>query len=245
MKKLILRSILSGLMCVFLCGCTKHSAAYSAEYYYLYPQFMKAAGVTKRIATVYIPDNDKVYTSVEDVIAKVSPAASKNVTSCDFSAGVCEAFSLNEGSEEKVGAVTYTYRYNEKKMAISRSGNNVFTEYQYTDGKLTSLADYEGTGKTADSVPLRTIQFDYDANGHGTHSKLTENTTDPVSAYDYTMEYDDSGRLIRINTMMAGVFKGHTVLTYNEKGLIVTSTVYAIVSEDKEKILTYTEYTYE
>ncbi len=245
MIKKILSFILSGILCVFLTGCAKHSAAYSAEYYYLYPQFMKAAAVTKRIATVYIPDAADTYTTVEDVVKKVKPASSRTVTECDFSTGACSVYSLNDGSDEKIGAVTYTYNYNEKKMAISRSGNNVFTEYLYTDGKMVSLADYEGTGKTADSVPLRTIVFDYDNSGHGTHSKLTDNTTDPVSTYDYTMEYDGAGRLIRINTMMAGVFKGHTILTYNEKGLIVSSAVYSIVSENQEKVLTYTEYTYE
>ncbi len=238
-------AILSMSMALLFGGCSSegHVTAYTAEPYYLYAEAMKSAGFKKRISTAYINNTDQVYKTVEQLKENVQPSEAPSVLECDYKEKTCDAYYLGEDGT-KVGAVRYIYRYNDSNIRISKSGNNVFTEYTYDKGRLTSIIDYEGTEKSASSVAIHSMEFGYNNDNKATYVKVTDTTTETKSSFDYTLEYDDQGRLVKINAMLNGAIGSYTVLTYREDGLLGSAATYG-VTETGNNILTYYEFTYE
>lgn len=238
-------AVLSLSMALLFGGCSsqKHVTEYTPESYYLYAEAMKSAGFRKRISTAYVNNTEQIYTSVEELKANIQPSESSSVLECDFKEKTCDAYYLSaDGS--KVGSVRYIYRYNDANMRISQSGNNVFTEYTYDKGRITSIIDYAGTEKSASSEIIRSMEFGYNNENKATYIKGTDTTTETKSSFDYTLEYDMQGRLIKINAMLNGTVGSYTILTYREDGLLGSAATYGI-TEKGDNLLSYYEYTYE
>ncbi|MBE6127708.1 MAG: hypothetical protein E7185_00380 [Erysipelotrichaceae bacterium] len=225
------------------CGADKHVTEYTPENYYLYAEAMKSAGYKKRISTAYINNTDKVFTSVQELKENVKPSDMPSVLECDYKEKTCDAYYLGEG-DTKVGNVRYIYRYNSTNMRISKSGNDVFTEYTYDKGRLSSIIDYQGSEKSASSEVIRSMTFGYNNQNKATYIKGFDTTTETKSNFDYTLEYDVQGRLVKINAMLNGAVGSYTVLTYREDGLLSSSATYGI-TESGENLLSYYEFTYE
>ena len=119
-----------------------------------------------------------------------------------------------------------------------------YTAEPYDKGRLTSIIDYEGTEKSASSVAFHTVEFGYNNDNKATYVKVTDTTTETKSSFDYTLEYDDQGRLVKINAMLNGAIGSYTVLTYREDGLLGSAATYG-VTDTGNNILTYYEFTYE
>ena len=75
-------------------------------------------------------------------------------------------------------------------MRISKSGNDVFTEYTYDKGRLSSIIDYQGSEKSASSEVIRSMTFGYNNQNKATYIKGFDTTTETKSNFDYTLEYD-------------------------------------------------------
>ena len=158
----------------------------------------------ERISTAYINNTDQVYKTVEQLKENVQPSEAPSVLECDYKEKTCDAYYLGEDGT-KVGAVRYIYRYNDSNIRISKSGNNVFTEYTYDKGRLTSIIDYEGTEKSASSVAFHTVEFGYNNDNKATYVKVTDTTTETKSSFDYTLEYDDQGRAVKTSRHLYGI----------------------------------------
>ena len=240
------RFLLPLSMALLLAGCNsvdKHVTEYTPENYFLYAETMKSAGFKKRISTAYINNTDQEYKTVDALKANIEPSDMPSVLECDYKEKTCDAYYLGEDGT-KVGSVRYVYRYNDQGMRISKAGNDIFTEYTYDKGRLTSIVDYAGSEKTASSEVIKSMEFGYNNENKATHIKGFDTTTETKSDFDYTLEYDVDGRLVKINAMLNGAIGSYTVLTYRADGLLESSATYA-VTEIGNNLLTYYEFTYE
>lgn len=232
-------------MALLLGGCSsqKHVTEYTAEPYYLYAEVMKSAGFKKRISTAYINNTDNVYTDVEQLKANITPSETPSVLECDYKEKTCDAYYLGTDGT-KVGSIRYVYRYNDQGMRISKVGNEVFTEYSYDKGRLMSIIDYQGSEKSASSEVIRSTEFGYNNENKATYIKGFDATTETKSSFDYTLEYDAQGRLVKINAMLNGAIGSYTVIAYREDGLPASTATYG-VTEAGNNLLSYYEFTYE
>ena len=225
------------------CSTQKHVTEYTAEPYYLYAEAMKSAGFKKRISTAYVNSTGTVYTDVEQLKTNVTPTEAPSVLECDYKEKTCDAYYLGEDGT-KVGSIRYIYRYNDQGMRISKVGNDVFTEYSYDKGRLMSIIDYQGSEKSASSEVIRSTEFGYNNENKATYIKGFDATTETKSNFDYTLEYDAQGRLIKINAMLNGAIGSYTVITYREDGLPASTATYG-VTEAGNNLLSYYEFAYE
>ena len=88
------------------------------------------------------------------------------------------------------------------------------------------------------------MTFGYNNQNKATYIKGFDTTTETKSNFDYTLEYDMQGRLVKINAMLNGAVGSYTVLTYREDGLLSSTATYGI-TEAGENLLSYYEFTYE
>ena len=225
------------------CSTQKHVTEYTAEPYYLYAEAMKSAGFKKRISTAYVNSTGNIYTDVEQLKDNVTPTEAPSVLECDYKEKTCDAYYLGEDGT-KVGSIRYIYRYNDQGMRISKVGNDVFTEYSYDKGRLMSIIDYQGSEKSASSEVIRSTEFGYNNENKATYIKGFDATTETKSNFDYTLEYDAQGRLVKINAMLNGAIGSYTVITYREDGLPASTATYG-VTEAGNNLLSYYEFAYE
>lgn len=242
MKKKLSAALTAALiiLCLFVTGCGSKKAANTSEAYYTYEDQFRKAGYTKRTQTMYVA-GEGVYTTADELKAAVGEPAVKGVVEWDTKENRCTTYDLDaEGN--KIGAVTYTFRYNDAKKRIARIGNGYYTDYTYEDGKILSIIRYPGDKKTADARPVMVSDFKYDSEGNNTIVSIWDETEGPRQSYDYKLSYDDSGKLSGIVYVSAsGVEESRTQFTYNEKGLITSSARYG----KEDQLLVYTEYSYE
>ncbi len=242
MKKNITAALTAVLMifCIFIAGCSSKPSGYTAESYYTYEDAFKKAGYTKRTQVMYVAGEGK-YTSVDDLKAAVGENTVTGVIEWDAKENKCTSYNL-DADGNKVGAVTYSYRYNNKKKRIAKIGNGTYTDYTYEDGRIQKITRYAGEKKTADAVAVMTADFKYDSEDQNTMISYVDETEGTKLSYDYKLGYDESGKMISIIYVSdAGVEENHTEFTYNDKGLIVSSARYG----KENQLLVYTEYTYE
>ena len=242
MKKNISAAIMAALviLCIFISGCSKKPAVHTAEAYYTYEDQFKKAGFTKRTQVMYVA-GEGTYTDPEALKEAVGEQTVTGIVEWDTKENKCTSYNL-DADGNRVGAVTYTFRYNESKKRIARIGNGYYMDYVYEDGKIASITRYAGDKKTADAQPVMVSEFKYDAEGNNTVVSIWDETDGPRLTYDYKLAYDESGKLITITYVAdSGVVESHTDFTYNDKGLITSSSRYG----KDNQLLVYTEYSYE
>ncbi len=241
-----IRKLTTAMFCaaVMMSGCgVKHVIENTAESYYLYEGAMQKAKVTKRTAVSYVATADANYTSETELQEAQKNAATTTVVACDFSARTCETYSLSEGSDTKVGLAVYTYLYDAGNFAVSRSGNNTYTEYKYEDGRLVEINTTEGNEKVAGAAVLSDRSLEYDENGVNT--KVTVSDPAAGTIMTYNIEYNEAGRSVRLSGLDAnGVVVTVVELTYNDKGLMASKKTTSI-KNGVETVSAYTTYTYE
>lgn len=242
MKKNIKTAVMAALMilCVFFSACSKAKTANTAESYFTYEDQFRKAGFTKRIQHMYVAGEGK-YETPEELKKAVGEPEVTGVVEWDSSGEKCTSYNLDAGGN-KIGAVTYTFRYNKAKKRIARIGNGYYTDYTYEDGRIMKITRYAGEKKTADAQAVMAAEFKYDANDINSIVSVTDDTEGSRLSYDYKLTYDDAGKLITIVYVSdAGEEESHTDFTYNDKGLIIDSARYG----KDNQLLVYTEYTYE
>lgn len=238
MKAVLMTAVI--ILCVFFSACSKAKTANTAEGYYTYEDQFRKAGYTKRSQLMYVAGDGK-YETAEELKEAVGEPEVTGVVEWDSAGTKCTSYNLDaEGN--KIGAVTYTFRYNDAKRRIARIGNGYYTDYAYEDGRISRITRYAGEKKTADAQAVMVTEFKYDSEGVNTVVSITDDTEGTRLAYDYRLSYDDAGKLITIVYVSDdGVEESHTDFTYNDKGLITSSSRYG----KENQLLVYTEYTYE
>ena len=228
------------LLSIFFSGCGKRNISSTAEAYYTYEDLFRQAGYKKRTATMYMA-GEETYESAEVLKEAVGVPDTLGIVEWDGS----EQFtSYNQSADgTKVGAVTYSCRYANSKERIAKIGNGYYTEYTYNKkGKMEKIIRYAGDKKTADAQVLMTIEFKYDADDNNTVVSVKDDTDGTHVAYDYKLSYDEKGKLSRITYISeAGTEESYTDFTYNEKGVFASASRYG----KDDRLLVYTEYTYE
>ena len=224
MKKNIKAAVMAALMilCVFFSACSKAKTANTAEAYFTYEDQFRKAGFTKRIQHMYVAGEGK-YATPEELKKAVGEPEVTGVVEWDSSGEKCTSYNL-DADGNKIGAVTYTFRYNKAKKRIARIGNGYYTDYTYEDGRIMKITRYAGEKKTADAQAIMVAEFKYDANDVNSIVSVTDDTEDTI-----------------VYVSDAGEEESHTDFTYNDKGLIIDSTRYG----KDNQLLVYTEYTYE
>ena len=250
MKKIVTLGI--SFLFIFLTSCSadEHTTAFTPEFYYLPEEAMQAANVSKQTTVLYLAADESQIETVDELKEQVGEQVLYNVRECDFSAQTCEESTLYEDGE-KIGAITYSYRYDtDKKYVISKISEDTFREFVFVDGRLEAIKDYASGEITADSVPVTTRAFQYDNS-----NKCVSNLVDTVDGegnpiqYRYGFDYTEEGQLSRIYVIGydgdgEDVVIGRTELVYNEANLIQSSTYYAVVG-DERRIVSHYEYIYE
>ena len=239
-----IRKIAAATVLLFVSGCAKHTISYTVEPFYLFEEQMKTAGYTKRTTITYLPVEDVSFSTVAELKEAVQPAEMKIETACDFKAWTCEEYSYSESAEERAGVKAYTYNHKDDNTRVSRVSADTYTEYLYDDGHIVSATVYSGKKKTADAPVLTKYEMQYDNNGHGTMYMITDNTAASEKVTNLTVEYDDSGKIHRVYTLLEGVKVSYTEFSYNEKGMMKCRTRYHI-TPDGDYIYAYYEYIYQ
>ena len=233
-------AVLAFSICFLLTGCSRRSSAYTAESYFTYEDQIRSAGYTKRRQVMYVAPSDKSFETAEALKEAVGTVDTVGVVEWEGSDNKYTSYNLTGDDNTKIGAVTYTCRYAGSGERIARIGNGSYTEYTYKDKKIQRIARYDGEKKTAGSEPVMTMDFKYDSDGH--NMVISVNDKAEKLVYDYKLSYDEKGKLTGIvYTNEAGIDESRTELKYNDKGLIVSSSRYG----KENKLLVYTEYTYE
>ena len=147
MKKNIKAAVMAALMilCVFFSACSKAKTANTAEAYFTYEDQFRKAGFTKRIQHMYVAGEGK-YATPEELKKAVGEPEVTGVVEWDSSGEKCTSYNL-DADGNKIGAVTYTFRYNKAKKRIARIGNGYYTDYTYEDGRIMKITRYAGERK--------------------------------------------------------------------------------------------------
>ena len=230
---------------ISLTGCgAKHITKNTLEPYFLFEESMNNAKVSHQEYISYLANIEEHYVSVDQIKNRVTPVKSVNAFTCDFKGKTCEEYSYDGSIENKAGINNYTYVYNRDGMRISKSSNDVFTEYLYKDGRIAEINEYSGNRKTADSQLLSKTIFSYNDEGVGNLARTTQYNGNDTVVIDYVVQYNDDGLPAVINTIIDDELTTYTLLTYTSKGLIETRTMYTI-TPNLDVINGYFEYTYE
>ena len=243
LTKLLTAAGLSVVAALSGCNGVKHVTENTAENYYFYEQTMENAKVTTRKAIVYAAGLDSVYATVDDLKEGMKDSADTTIVACNYKDHTCETYTLNKDSDTKVGLTTYTYRFDSSNYIISKSGNGVYTDFKFENGRISSITQYEGEEKVAGAAVLSERTFVYDENNVNTQIIVKDNENDKTITYN--VEYNEQGKPVKLSGMDEnGINISNIQIEYNEKGLMSSRTTVAI-NNGTETVSSYAQYTYE